>query len=42
MEKTSTPERSKAEKALIGMVPKISDKRLRLLTLLAHEFLKKP
>lgn len=42
VEKTSTPERAKAEKALIGMVPKMSDKRLRLLTLLAHEFLKKP
>ena len=47
MEKTRKTEppgsdRSKAEKALSGMLPKISDKHLRLLTLLAHEFIKKP
>lgn len=46
MEKTSKPElprtdRMKTEKALSAMLPKISDKRLRLLTLLAHEFVKK-
>lgn len=34
-------DRIKAEKALSGMLPKISDKRLRLLTMLAHEFIKK-
>ena len=47
MERTQTPDlprtdRMKTEKALSGMLPKISDKRLRLLTLLAHEFTKKP
>ena len=47
MEKTNRTDlpgsdRIKAEKALSGMLPKISDKRLRLLTLLAHEFMKKP
>lgn len=46
VEKQTKPEppgfdRSKTEKALTGMLPKISDKRLRLLTLLAHEFIKK-
>ena len=46
MEKQTKPEppgfdRTKTEKALTGMLPKISDKRLRLLTLLAHEFIKK-
>lgn len=43
---TTTPElpqtdRLKTEKALLGLLPKINDKRLRLLTLLAHEFVKK-
>lgn len=34
-------DRLKTEKALSAMLPKISDKRLRLLTMLAHEFIKK-
>lgn len=43
---TTAPElprtdRLKTEKALSGLIPKISDKRLRLLTMLAHEFVKK-
>jgi hypothetical protein len=46
VEKTTNPklpgsDRLKTEKALSGMLPKISDKHLRLLTLLAHEFIKK-
>lgn len=46
MDKTSKPDlphtdRMKTEKALSAMLPKISDKRLRLLTLVAHEFIKK-
>lgn len=45
MEKTKPDpdqaDRAKTEKALSGLLPKISVKRLRLLVLLAHEFTKK-
>lgn len=35
-------ERAKTEKALSGLLPKISDRNLRLLTMLAHELVRKP
>lgn len=34
-------DRMKTEKALSGLLPKIGDKQLRLLTMLAHELVKK-
>ncbi|MBQ8797189.1 MAG: hypothetical protein IJZ56_03225 [Oscillospiraceae bacterium] len=45
-DKATAPEpirtdRLKTEKALSGLLPKIGDKRLRLLTMLAHELVKK-
>lgn len=39
---TIKTDRIKTEKALFGLLPKISDKHLRLLTMLAHEFVRKP
>lgn len=45
-DKATAPEpirtdRLKTEKALSGLLPKIGDKQLRLLTMLAHELVKK-
>lgn len=37
----TTTDRLKTEKALSTMLPKISVKQLRLLAMLAHEFIKK-